>query len=130
MSERDAFWTVQINRLTDDDDRHPLWELIRWSLTANHELAETETLRLAAITLTWVFTASSCPLRDTATKALISIFVNRPHSYSGHTQTISRRRRSLCYGAHLRCGSWGAITRYTTREDIKASGASSLLGRF
>ena len=119
LAERDAFWTVQINKVTDDD-RHPLWELIRWSLTANHELAETETLRLAAITLTWVFTASSCPLRDMATKAVISIFVNRPQLIPG----ILARFQDVedLYVMERICAAvLGAITRYTNREDIKAS---------
>ena len=119
LPERDAFWTVQINKLTDDD-RHPLWELIRWSLTANHELAETETLRLAAITLTWVFTASSCPLRDTATKALISIFVNRPQLIPGILNRF-QNVDDLYVMERICAAALGAITRYTSREDIKAS---------
>jgi|GEM_PF-588119 len=81
MPERDQFWTVEINRMTEDDHL-PLWGLIRWCLNANLIPADTETLRLAAITLAWTFTSSNRPLRDTATKALISIFTNRPELIS------------------------------------------------
>jgi hypothetical protein len=77
MPERDAFWTVQINATTYDD-QYPIWELIQWCLNANLKLVDIETLRLAALTLAWIFTSSSSLLRDKATKALISIFVNCP----------------------------------------------------
>lgn len=77
LSERDQFWTVEINEMSEDD-HPPLWGLIRWCLNANLDPAETETLRLAAITLAWTCTSSNRPLRDSATKALISIFANRP----------------------------------------------------
>ncbi|MEN6488713.1 MAG: hypothetical protein ABFD66_07500, partial [Smithella sp.] len=73
MPERDQFWTVEINRMTEDDHL-PLCGLIRWCLNTNLIPADTETLRLAAITLAWTFTSSNRSLRDTATKALISIF--------------------------------------------------------
>ena len=82
MPERDSFWTVNINKVTDDAT-NPIWELIHWCLKSNLQLAETETLRLASITLIWLLTSSSRPLRDTATKALTSIFVNSPKLISG-----------------------------------------------
>jgi hypothetical protein len=120
LPERDAFWTVHINRVTGDD-RHPLWELIRWSLMANLEPADTETLRLAAITLAWVFTSSSRPLRDTATKALTAIFSHRPQLIPG----VLERFRDVddLYVLECVCAAiLGAMTRGRVREDdIKAS---------
>ena len=119
MPERDAFWTVQINSISDDDN-HPLWELIRWSLNANLEPADDETLRLAAITLAWMFTSSSRPIRDTATKAIISILVKRPKLIL----RILERFRNVddLYVMERICAAiFGAITRGASRNDIKAT---------
>jgi hypothetical protein len=57
MPERDASWTLGINNI--NKGRHPLWELIYWSLACDIAKARTETLRLASITLKWVFTSSN-----------------------------------------------------------------------
>jgi hypothetical protein len=120
LPERDAFWTVPINYVTDDD-RHPLWELIRWRLTANLEPADTETLRLAALTLTWVFTSSSRPLRDTATKALTALLVSRPQLIPG----VVGRFQDVddLYVMERVCAAiLGTITRGRVRDDeIEAS---------
>lgn len=77
MSKRDALWSVAVNKAAQDD-QHPLWILIYWCLTANLVPADTETMRLATITLGWIFTSSHRPLRDKATKAMISLFSKRP----------------------------------------------------
>jgi hypothetical protein len=119
LPERDEFWTVQINNLTEDDS-HPLWELINWSLTANLEPVETETLRLSAITIAWMLTSSSPPIRDTATKALISIFDSRLQLIP----ILLKQFRNVddLYVLERICASvLGAITRNTDHENIKAS---------
>ncbi len=119
LPERDEFWTVQLNDITDDY-QHPLWELIRWSLTAKLKSAETETLRLAAITLSWVFTSSSCPLRDTATKALIAIFITRPKLIPvilDQFQDVD----DLYVMERICAAILGAIVRYEDHGDINLS---------
>jgi hypothetical protein len=119
MPKRDALWTVQINKAAEDD-RHPLWELIRWSLTANLFHAETETLRLAAITLAWIFTSSHRPVRDTATKALISLFTNRPEIIPvivGQFSNID----DLYVMERICAAAFGAITRGIDQPEIKAA---------
>lgn len=119
LPDRDALWTVQINKITDDD-RHPIWELIRWSLTVNHKFSENETLRLAAIVLTWMFTSSNNPLRDKATKALISLFVHRPQLISGILERF-RDVDDLYVMERICAAALGATTRYASPDDIKTS---------
>lgn len=117
LPERDAFWTVQINYISSDDP-HPLWELIRWSLTADLAPAETETLGLATTTLAWTLTSSNRPLRDSATKALISLFVNRPQLIP----VVLERFQDVddLYVMERICAALlGAITREMKHEDME-----------
>ena len=82
LPERDSFWTVEINSITDDKT-HPLWELLNWGLQGNLEHATEETLQLTAKTLIWALTSSSRPIRDHALKSLVSIFSARPKIIPG-----------------------------------------------
>lgn len=119
MPERDALWTVWINK-AGDDERHPLWVLIRWSLSADLGPADSETLHLAAITLSWMLTSSNRPLRDNATKALISILVNRPKLIPvvvEHFQRID----DLYVMERVCVAVFGATVRLSAIEDVKAS---------
>jgi len=77
MPQRDAFWSVPLARITDNEE-HPLHGLIDWALRADKTGAEDETLRLTSLVLTWCFTTSSRPIRDRATKALSTVLVSRP----------------------------------------------------
>jgi hypothetical protein len=119
LPERDAFWTVTINKI-DKDDRHPIWELIRWCLKKHFRSAETETLRLAAITLAWIFTSSNCPLRDTATKALVSIFLKEPQLIPSMIE-LFQRTDDLYVMERICAAILGAVTRDIPGNDLKLS---------
>lgn len=82
MPKRDALWSVSVNSAARDE-QHPLWGVINWCLKSNLALVDTETARLAATTLAWTFTSSHRPLRDKATKGLISLFAKRPEIIPG-----------------------------------------------
>lgn len=77
LPNRDAFWTRRIN-IAHDDAGHPLRRLINWCLSPGISRAENSALELALVSLTWACSSSSARLRDTATKAMIRIFVQRP----------------------------------------------------
>lgn len=119
MAERDTMWTVWINHVADDE-RHPLWVLIRWSLTADLNPADVETLRLAAIMLSWMLTSSNRPLRDKVTKALITIFINCPRlipEVVEHFENVD----DLYVMERVCAAVFGAIVRLSGTEDISAS---------
>src|SRR5258708_5007051 len=80
MPERDAFWTVDINRATGDN-AHPIWRLIDWSLHGQSANVTEETQRLCSLVLAWCFTSSSRALRDRATKAMTSLFLAKPELF-------------------------------------------------
>jgi hypothetical protein len=75
--ERDAFWTVAINA-AHDDPGHPLARLTDWSLNSGVGQASDATLDLALATLAWSCTSTSARIRDTASKAVLSILATRP----------------------------------------------------
>jgi hypothetical protein len=77
LANRDAFWTVSINA-AHDDPGHPLIRLIDWSLNVGVEQASDATLDLALVTLAWSCTSTSARVRDTASKAMLSIIATRP----------------------------------------------------
>ncbi|MGN6269897.1 MAG: hypothetical protein ACTHM0_08400 [Sphingomonas sp.] len=77
LANRDAFWTRRINT-AHHDAGHPLSKLTNWCLSPGIARAEDETLRLALVILAWALTSTSANIRDTATKAMIRVFMERP----------------------------------------------------
>lgn len=77
LPKRDAFWTVAINA-AHDDAGHPLVRLIDWSLNAGVMQASDVTLELALVALAWSCASTSARIRDTASKAILSILSARP----------------------------------------------------
>lgn len=77
LPDRDAFWTRRINA-AHNEVSHPLSRLINWCLTPGIGRAEDEVLDLALIVLGWACASSSASVRDTATKAMIRVFLERP----------------------------------------------------
>lgn len=77
LADRDAFWTCQINA-AHNDAGHPLSRLINWCLNPGISRAEDGTLGLALVLLAWACASSSANVRDTASKAMIRVFLDRP----------------------------------------------------
>ena len=80
MVDRDAFWSVQINKATNSES-HPVHRLIDWCLNSQKGTSQ-ETHWLCALTLTWCFSSSSRPIRDLATKALTGVLLKQPDIFS------------------------------------------------
>ncbi len=77
LPERDAFWTRPING-AHGDAGHALSRLITWCLSPGISRAEDGALGLALIVLAWACSSTSSRVRDTATKAMTRIFLERP----------------------------------------------------
>lgn len=109
IAERDAFWTVAINA-AHDDPGHPLVRLTDWSLNSGVGQASDTTLGLALATLAWSCASTSARIRDTASKAVLSIIATRPalaaplfERFSGCDDPyVVERLYAALYGAALR----------------------------
>ncbi|MCI0621794.1 MAG: hypothetical protein L0387_09005 [Acidobacteria bacterium] len=53
-------------------------EITDWGLTVDARTADAEVVRLAGITLTWLFAVTNRTVRDRATKALVNLLVGMP----------------------------------------------------
>src|SRR5262249_39828505 len=76
MAERDAFWSLEINRVADAHS-HGIQRLIDWCLRTKGSGALRETLWLCALLLTWCFTTSNRQIRDRATKGLTALLLTQ-----------------------------------------------------
>ncbi len=75
IPDRDAWWTTHVNGATRGES--VAWRLIDWARSAQQEQADEETVRLAGITLSWFLASSNRGLRDSATKALVTLLRQR-----------------------------------------------------
>lgn len=87
MAERDAFWTVEMNRV-DDGDAHSINRLIDWCLNSQDNNVPREAQRLSSLVLSWCFTLSNRKIRDKATKALTSVLLARPDIFPQLVQSF------------------------------------------
>jgi hypothetical protein len=74
--DRDAFWSVEVNKANTDS--HPLHVLIDWCLSLGRPGTSRHTYWLCALTLTWCFSSSNRRIRDLATKALTALLLKQP----------------------------------------------------
>ncbi|WP_121119977.1 hypothetical protein [Croceibacterium ferulae] len=109
IAERDAFWTVAINA-AHDNPSHPIVRLTDWSLNSGVSQASDATLSLALATLAWCCASTSARIRDTASKAILSILATRPalaapffERFTGCDDPyVVERLYAALYGAALR----------------------------
>ncbi|OGQ97650.1 MAG: hypothetical protein A2521_04905 [Deltaproteobacteria bacterium RIFOXYD12_FULL_57_12] len=122
MPERDAFWTVEINKAFGDET-HAIHRLIDWCLHGQGPLANQEAQRLCGLVLTWCFTSTCLPLRDKATKALTSVLVARPSIFFNLLDSfhevddlyVAERLFAAAYGASCIDPSPERIASYASR---------------
>ena len=78
MMERDALWTVRISEWSELRDR--LMDYARWALEVHHDTLdalEEKVAELLGETLLWSLCSTQGKLRDTATKGLVNLLMNR-----------------------------------------------------
>lgn len=76
MPERDSKWSIEICDLNLEDGS-PLDILLSWAVDSGFEDIDPKRAELAAIMLTWLFSASYRTIRDRATKGLTSLLAPR-----------------------------------------------------
>ena len=79
MADRDAWWTTQIHDGWGSEG--PVDRLVDWARRVSTTTdVDDQVVDLSAITLSWLFTSSNRFLRDSATKALVSLLDGRLES--------------------------------------------------
>lgn len=76
LADRDAFWTTELNELSAEGTQ-PVGRLIDWCLVGQTTNVERAAQLLSATALCWFLTSSNRRIRDSATKALVSLFIHR-----------------------------------------------------
>lgn len=80
LADRDSKWSYNfISDRSELVDR--AMEIIDWALSVNANGADAEVVRLAGITMTWLFTVTNRTIRDLATKALVNLMVGSPGTF-------------------------------------------------
>jgi len=78
MKERDVFLIPLLNDIYLEYDANPIKRLLDWAWSDEEKKhISDESILLSSITLSWLLTSSNRELRDSSTKALISILQNR-----------------------------------------------------
>lgn len=76
LSERDGWWTIYINQ--NYSGKTAIKRLVDWAWTTeDRSYVHDDSIRLYSITISWFLTSSNRRLRDSATKALVSLLQNR-----------------------------------------------------
>ena len=109
MAERDTWWSIFLHN--EYGENGAVDRLIDWARneTSNHYISD-DSIRLAGTALVWFLTTSNRFLRDHATKALVSLFVNHIEVLCKVIPTFAKindlyvleRLYSVAYGCALR----------------------------
>ena len=111
MAKRDAWWSIFLHNEYSDGENGAVDRLIDWAgFENNKDHISDNSVRLAGIALVWFLTTSNRFLRDRATKALVSLFVNRidvlcqviPTFANVNDLYVSERLYAVAYGCALR----------------------------
>ena len=111
MAERDAWWSIFLHTEYSNSEIRVVDRLIdwAWSETSKDHIPD-DSIRLAGTALVWFLTTSNRFLRDRATKALVSLFVNRidvlcqliPTFAKVNDLYVLERLYAVAYGCALR----------------------------
>lgn len=126
MPARDEVWTRVISEFHDTVCE----KLVRWAAEAEKAKVDKRTLVLASIVLTWFLTSTSRWLRDSATKALSSLFCDHAALYpmllerfaSVDDPYVHERLLAAAYGYVLRCGSDAECRLYASATALAVFG--------
>jgi energy-coupling factor transporter ATP-binding protein EcfA2 len=110
MSDRDAFWSYYLKyKYSEEED--PVRRLIDWAWNDDSkDHISNESIKLASIAMAWFLSSTKREIRDSATKALISILENRltvlidvlKHFEKVDDPYIYERLFAVAYGCTLR----------------------------
>jgi hypothetical protein len=80
IADRDASWSVYLHGKYSKDEHGPIDRLIDWAWKTDTAQVDHDVVELCAIVLSWFLTSSDRFVRDTATKALVSLLKSRASS--------------------------------------------------
>lgn len=106
LAQRDAFWTLAVND-AHGDPSHPANTLIDWALGPGPTLAGPETVSLALVALSWIFTSTARTVRDRATKALTALLIHAPEQFPALIERF-REVDDLYVMERILAGAFGA----------------------
>jgi len=117
LPERDAYWTVSISQYFSET---VFERLLMWSLNADKSAIEEKYLLRAATTVAWMLSSTSQYVRDHATKALSSLYVDAPQIFPKLVELfkdvddpyILERIFLSAYGYLLRTGNESVLGTY------------------
>ena len=75
LSERDGFWTIFLHN--QNYEKSEVNNLLNFAFLENHEYYTDESLKLAAIMITWFLSTTNKKLRDKSTYALLNLLKNK-----------------------------------------------------
>jgi len=118
MADRDSFWTVSVSA---PYNQHGFLRLSQWCESAPKSRVTSEALRLAGIANCWLLTSTNRRLRDQATKALSSLFVDDSSLFESLLRRfrpvddlyIAERILAAGYGYLLRAGADGDVRAFS-----------------
>lgn len=117
LPDRDAYWTISISQHFSDT---VFERLLLWSMRADKSAIEEKYLLRAAITVAWMLSSTSQHVRDHATKALSSLYVDAPQIFPKIVELfkdvddpyITERIFLSAYGYLLRTGKEDILGTY------------------
>lgn len=117
LAERDADWTQFIKeRYTDHSS---VKRLIDWAWKDNDKSCiSDDSIKLSGITLAWFLTSTNRELRDKATKALVSLFQDKPKLLIELIQ-LFEQVNDLYILERLYAVAYGCALRTTQTKDLK-----------
>ncbi|MGH8508601.1 MAG: hypothetical protein ACREVH_07780 [Gammaproteobacteria bacterium] len=119
LADRDAAWS---RWFTDDHSKlvNRAEQVTNWALNVDARLADPEVVRLAGITLAWLFTVTNRTVRDRATRALVNILIGSPELFSDLVNGLYGVDDPYVLEPLLAAG-YGAICLDPTDERIEAA---------
>lgn len=119
LADRDSAWSRHFTNVRSELV-DPAMQIVNWGLNVDARTADAEVARLAAITLTWLFTVTNRTIRDRATKALANLLVGAPSLFPdliGKFRTVD----DLYVLDRILAAGYGAICLDPTERRINAS---------
>lgn len=114
LPDRDQMWTRYLSN-EGLYEESPIPRLIDWCETAPKDRADIGVLKLCAITLCWFLASTASEIRDRATKALASLFVDRPELFKDMVRRFSDVD-DLYVVERLLAAGYGSLARFPSKE--------------
>jgi len=122
MRDRDLFLNPLLNSIYLNYEVNPITRLIDWSwLDEDKDYISDESIFLTAMTLSWLLTSSNRKLRDSATKAMISLLQNRVNVVISLLKKFENINEPYIY-ERLFAVIFGVVVRLEKYNDLKELG--------